>query len=160
MKESSPNAVNTLTLHDGIWFQYQNKNFNIKATGDIRWRHSVGKMLNFFNLNALDYQYGMSTWYTIPNVKTTFSIDWNMYCRQGYGSKSLNTNDFVINASIAQSFLKGKVIISAEAFDIFHQLSTTQYVVNAQGRTETWKRSLPNYLMLHVVYHFNHQPKY
>lgn len=160
MKESSPNAVNTLTLHDGIWFQYQNKNFNIKATGDIRWRHSVGKMLNFSNLNALDYQYGMSTWYTIPNVKTTFSIDWNMYCRQGYGSKSLNTNDFVINASIAQSFLKGKVIISAEAFDIFHQLSTTQYVVNAQGRTETWKRSLPNYLMLHVVYHFNHQPKY
>ena len=39
------------------------------------------------------------------------------------------------------------------------QLSTTQYTVNAQGRTETWYRSLPHYVMAHLVYHWNKNPK-
>ncbi|MDY5673309.1 MAG: hypothetical protein SPK96_04535 [Bacteroidaceae bacterium] len=48
---------------------------------------------------------------------------------------------------------------SVEAFDIFHQLSSTQYIINAQGRTETWNRTLPNYVMLHMSYHFSRKPK-
>ena len=46
-----------------------------------------------------------------------------------------------------------------EAFDLLHQLSPTDYIVNAQGRTETYYRSLPHYLMLHAVWHFNKNPK-
>ena len=78
---------------------------------------------------------------------------------RGYGSSSLNTDDFIINASLSQPFLKGKLIARIEAFDLLHQLSNTEYVVNAQGRTVTWYRSLPHYVMLHVVYHWNKNPK-
>ena len=39
------------------------------------------------------------------------------------------------------------------------QVSNTQYTVNAQGRTETRYRSLPHYVMLHLVYHWNKNPK-
>ena len=35
--------------------------------------------------------------------------------------------------------------------DLLHQLSNTQYSVNAQGRTETWYRVIPTYVMLHVA---------
>ena len=28
-----------------------------------------------------------------------------------------------------------------------------------QGRTETWYRSLPHYVMVHLVYHWNKNPK-
>ena len=52
-----------------------------------------------------------------------------------------------------------RVTCSVEAFDIFHQLSSTQYIINAQGRTETWNRTLPNYVMLHMSYHFSRKPK-
>ncbi len=159
MKESTPNAVNTLNLQDGLWLQYQLRDFSVKAIGDICWRHSEGKMDGFATLDAFDYQYGMAMRYTMPVVKTTLSADWNMYCRRGYGNSALNTSDFVMNASVSQPFLKGKLIASVEAFDLFHQLSSTQYTVNAQGRTETWNRTLPNYVMLHMVYHFNKQPK-
>lgn len=159
MTESAPNAVNTLVLHDGIWLQYQQQDFSIKAIGDIRWRHSEGKMRDFTTLNAFDYQYGLTARYTIPVVKTTLSVDGNMYCRRGYGSNALNRDDFVLNASVSQPFLKGRLIARVEAFDLLHQLSATQYVINAQGRTETWNRTLPNYIMLHAVYHFNRQPK-
>lgn len=159
MQESVPNAVNTYTLHDALNLAYQHRDFNIKAIGDIRWRHSYGKMYDFITLDAFDYQYGMAARYTLPVLRTTLSVDANMYCRRGYGSKTLNTDDFVMNASISQPFLKEKLIAGVEFFDLFHQLSSTQYVVNAQGRTETWNRTLPNYVMLHITYHFNQQPK-
>ena len=163
--ESHVNAVNTLTLHDGAYIQYHKTALNIRATGDIRWRHSEGKMYDFKTLNAIDFQYGISARYTTPRLwkssgeGLTLSADGNMYSRRGYGSSELNTDDFVLNASISQPFFKGKLIARIEAFDLLHQLSNTQYTVNAQGRTETWYRSLPHYVMAHLVYHWNKNPK-
>ena len=157
--ESSLNAVNTLTLHENTYIQYNKGALNVRATGDIRWRNSRGQMVDFETLNAFDYRYGLSARYTIPRLNTTLSADGNMYSRRGYGSSELNTDDFVLNASISQPFFKGKLIARIEAFDLLHQLSNTQYSVNAQGRTETWYRSLPHYVMVHLVYHWNKNPK-
>ena len=157
--ESHVNAVNSLTQHHKAYIQYNKGTLNIRATGDIRWRHSEGKMQDFETLNATDFQYGLSARYTLPRLNTTLSADGNMYSRRGYGSSELNTDDFVLNASISQPFLKGKLIARIEAFDLLHQLSNTQYTVNAQGRTETWYRSLPHYVMAHIVYHWNKNPK-
>ena len=159
MTASEENVVNTLTLHDGAYIQYNKGSLNIRATGDIRWRHSEGKMQDFETLNATDFQYGLSARYILPRLNTTLSADGNMYSRRGYGSPDLNTDDFVLNASISQPFFKGKLIARIEAFDLLHQLSNTQYTVNAQGRTETWYRSLPHYVMAHLVYHWNKNPK-
>ncbi len=159
MTASEENVVNTLTLHDNAYIQFNKGTLNIRATGDIRWRHSEGKMQDFETLNATDFQYGLSARYTLPRLNTTLSADGNMYSRRGYGSSELNTDDFVLNASVSQPFLKGKLIARIEAFDLLYQLSNTQYSVNAQGRTETWYRSLPHYVMLHLVYHWNKNPK-
>ena len=159
MTASEENVVNTLTLHDGAYIQYNKGTLNIRATGDIRWRHSEGKMYDFETLNATDFQYGLSARYTLPRLNTTLSADGNMYSRRGYGSSELNTDDFVLNASISQPFFKGKLIARIEVFDLLHQLSSTQYSVNAQGRTETWYRSLPHYVMAHLVYHWNKNPR-
>ena len=157
--ESHVNAVNSLTQHHKAYIQYNKGTLNIRATGDIRWRHSEGKMYDFETLNATDFQYGLSARYTLPRLNTTLSADGNMYSRRGYGSSELNTDDFVLNASISQPFFKGKLIARIEAFDLLHQLSSTQYTVNAQGRTETLYRSLPHYVMAHLVYHWNKNPK-
>ena len=159
MTESEKNVVNTLTLHDGACIQYNKGALNVRATGDFRWRHSEGRMYDFEKLDAFDFQYGLSARYTIPVLNTTISIDGNMYSRRGYSSRELNTDDFVMNASISQPLFKGKLIARVEAFDLLHQLSSTQYEVNAQGHTETWYRSLPHYVMVHLVYHWNKNPK-
>ena len=165
MIESRENTVNTLTLHDGIYIEYNRNQLDLRATGDISWRHSEGKMYDFSTLNALDFRYGLSAKYTTPALAgkkvggMTLAADATMYSRRGYGSAPLNTDDFVLNASLSQPFMNGKLILRLEGFDLLHQLSATQYVVNAQGRTETWYRSLPHYLMLHAVWHFNKNPK-
>lgn len=36
---------------------------------------------------------------------------------------------------------------------------STVLLDSAKGRTVTWYRSLPNYVMLHLVYHWNKNPK-
>ena len=156
---SHENMVNTFTLNDNAYIQYQRGDLNIRATGDIAWRHSEGQMRDFTTLNALDYRYGLAARYTLPRIKTTLSADGTMYSRRGYGTALLNTDDFVLNASISQPLLKGKLIARIEAFDLLHNLSATQYEVNAQGRTETWYRSLPHYVMAHFVYNWNWNPK-
>ena len=163
--ESHENTVNTLTLHDGAYIQYNHNQLRVRASADISWRHSEGKMYDFSTLNAFDFHYGLSAKYTTPALwgtkigGMTLAADATMYCRRGYGSADLNRNDFVINASLSQPFAKGKFILRLEAFDLLHQLSPTDYIVNAQGRTETYYRSLPHYLMLHAVWHFNKNPK-
>lgn len=157
--ESHRNIVNTTTLHDGAYIQYSKGMLNLRASGDVSWRHSVGRMYDFETLNVWDFNYGLSGRYTIPKLKTTVALDATMYSRRGYGSSELNTNDFLLNASLSQSFWKGKIIARLEAFDLLHNLSATQYEVNAQGRVETWYRSLPHYVMLHLVYHWNKNPK-
>ncbi|MCQ2222563.1 MAG: outer membrane beta-barrel family protein, partial [Bacteroidaceae bacterium] len=149
----------TLTVGEKAYIQYNKDALNLRATGSINWRHSEGKMVDFETLDAFDYQYGLNGYYTLPKLKTTLSVDATMYSRRGYGSSELNTDDFVLNASLSQSLFKGKLIARIEAFDLLHQLSNTQYAVNAQGRTITWYRSLPHYAMLHLVYHWNKNPK-
>ena len=157
--QSQVNAVNTLTLYDRAYLQYNKGSLYVRATGDVRWRHSESKRPGFAALNATDFRYGLAARYTIPLLNTTISMDGNMYSRRGYGNLGLNRDDFVLNASASQSFLKGKLVARIEAFDMLHQLSSTDYKVNAQGRTETWCRTLPHYLMGHVIYHFNKNPK-
>ena len=161
---SHVNTVNTLFLKTAAHIQYDHKGLNLRALGEIRWRHSNGQMRDFSVLNAYEYEYGMTARYTTPELgkkvgAMTLAADATMYSRRGYGNSLLNTDDFVLNASISQPLLKGKLILCVEAFDLLHQLSATQYEVNALGRTETWYRTLPRYVMFHVVYHWNRNPK-
>ena len=163
--ESSENVVNTLTVNSGANIRYTYKTLDLRAVGSIDWRHSEGRMYDFSTLNALDFSYGLEASYTTPALAgkkvggLTLAADACMYSRRGYGAAWLNRDDFVVNASISQSFLSGKLILRLDGFDLLHQLSPTDYVINAQGRTITTYRSLPHYLMLHAVWHFNKNPK-
>ncbi len=157
--ESRVNTVNTLGLNSGANIRFNRKSLNIRAVGYINWRRSEGNMQNLSTLSALEYHYGLEGYYTLSATKTSFAADGTMYSRRGYGSSELNTDDFVLNASVSQPLFKGKLIARIEAFDLLHQLSSTQYDINAQGRIVTWYRSLPHYVMLHLVYHWNKNPK-
>ena len=46
-----------------------------------------------------------------------------------------------------------------DGFDILGQLSNVRRTLNAQALVETWYNVTPRYVMLHVAYRFNKQPK-
>ena len=127
--------------------------------GEVSWRSSKGTSANFQAINAWDYQYGITAKYTIPWMNVDLATDLKMFSRRGYNSSMMNTDDLVWNASLSRSFLKGKVTARLMAFDILHQLSSTQYSVNAQGRTETWHNCIPRYALLTLSYKFQKMPK-
>lgn len=82
-----------------------------------------------------------------------------MYSRRGYSDKEMNTGNFVWNMRIAKKFMKGKLNLMLDDFDILNNLSNIRRTINAQGLSETWYMSIPRYAMLHVIYRFNKAPK-
>ncbi|MDE7111641.1 MAG: outer membrane beta-barrel family protein [Muribaculaceae bacterium] len=87
------------------------------------------------------------------------STDFNMFMRRGYADSRLNTTDLIWNARVTKSILSGSVMFILDAYDLLRQLSNISYTVNAQARTETVTNVIPSYLLLHLRWNFNKQPK-
>ena len=156
---SDYSKVNTLYTTEQLSLKYQKDKLTLLVGGEVSWRSSKGTSANFQAINAWDYQYGITAKYTIPWMNVDLATDLKMFSRRGYNSSMMNTDDLVWNASLSRSFLKGKVTARLMAFDILHQLSSTQYSVNAQGRTETWHNCIPRYALLTLSYKFQKMPK-
>ena len=152
-------TVNNWTLHEHLGLEYQRDKLTVSVSGDFSWRNSTSNRQNFQRINAYDYNYGGRLLYTIPWVKLSLATDLRMYSRRGYQSAMMNTDDLVWNAELSRSLLKEKLTMKLTAFDLLHQLSSTQYNVNAQGRTETWQNCIPRYVMLSLTYKFTQKPK-
>ncbi len=150
--------VDNLGTRERLKFSYSSGKLRVSAAGEMHYRHTASPRPDFRTLDAFDYNYGLNGQYTLP-FGLSLATDVKMYSRRGYGSSAMNADDLVWNASLSQPFLKEKLTLTLQAFDLLHQLSQTTYTVNAQGRTETWQRSLPNYLMLHLQWRFNVNPK-
>lgn len=155
---SALSRVYTSILRDYLRLSFQKGDLSLTLVADAQWRNSTSHRDNFHTLNAYDYNYGMTLSYKLP-LGIQLATDLKQYSRRGYGDKSMNTDDLVWNASLARSFCKGRLTLTAEGFDILHQLSNTTYTVNAQGRTEVWRNTIPNYVMMHVAYKLAKTPK-
>ena len=137
-------------------------NLNYAKTWNKYLVHSRGSETHF---QPTTIQYGLSGQYEIPIFQGSdgrglqIATDMVLYVKRGYGDSSMNTNDFVWNASIAKSLWKNKVVVKLEGFDILNQLSNIYSTVDAQGRVETWRNMVPSFVMLHLQWHFSRLPK-
>jgi len=151
--------VNTWTHEGDLSLNYQYDDLTVGLNSKAQWQHTSSSRENFQKINAWDYQYGLNATYTVPLVKLTVATDITMFSRRGYNMAEMNTDDLVWNALVSKSLLKEKLTLKLMAFDLLHQISSTQYAVNAQGRTETWNNCLPRYAMLTLSYKFQKMPK-
>ena len=164
--KTSLSHVNNWYLQNRLTLNYRFNDFYMGALIYGQYRHASNRERTIETIYAVDFSYGVNAGYVFSKEsypkwlrKFNVSTDIKMYSRRGYGEKSLNTDDLVWNASVSRSFCKGKILVNLEAFDILHQLSNTQIVINGQGRTETIRNTLPRYIMLHVTYKFQKMPK-
>lgn len=150
--------VNTTIAAATAKLTYRLGKLTVGTTGKLTARHSNGNRDNFQEIDVYDFQYGMNLQYTIPVLQLNFSTDMNNFCRRGYNSDNMNTDELIWNAQLSRSFFKGKLTAKLTAYDLLKKLSTVSYGVDAQGRTETWYRSVPRYVMLSLAYKFNKKP--
>lgn len=102
----------------------------------------------------------VSTWGFYLPLNCNVRLPWNfrlssgLACdiTSGYNDNSMNTTRWIWNARLSKGFLKNRLTVALDGFDILNQLRTTYLTLNSQGRTEQWTNSLPRYAMLHVAY--------
>ncbi|MCR4603306.1 MAG: outer membrane beta-barrel protein [Prevotella sp.] len=152
-------TVHNWTLHEKLTLEYQRDKLTMGIRGEVNWRRSTSTREDFENISAFDFNYGGHLRYTIPWLKVYIGTDIYMYSRRGYQSEMMNTDDLVWNAELSRTLFKERVTLKLTAFDLLHQLSSTQYSVNAQGRTESWNNCIPRYVMLSLAYKFTKTPK-
>lgn len=109
---------------------------------------------NFATIQALDINIGLNILTNLP-AHFQLTTDMSMLARRGYQQKEMNTIDWIWNAQLSKSFLKGKLLAKLQGFDILQQLSNTKYILDSQGHTEIWQNSVPRYAMLSLSWRFN-----
>ena len=151
-------VVNNLTLGEQLALSYRVGKHTFGIRGGLSWLNSRSAREGYDNISAFDITAGANATLNLP-MNWQITTDLNLYNRSGYSDHTLNTTNWVWNASLAKTLLRGNLTFRLNAVDILKQISNVQHTVNAQGRTETWVNSQPRYVMLHVVYRFNVMPK-
>lgn len=152
------NTSNTWWGTERLNLNYKVGKHSIGLKGYVGVAHVTSSRKDFDDYTLCDFNYGLTGVVKLP-AGFEVSTDLTMYSRRGYATSSANTNDLVWNARLAKSFPKCGLTIAVDGFDMLNQLSNTYQTINSQGRTETYYNSLPHYVMAHVIYRFNVQPK-
>ncbi len=135
-----------------------NSDIKIGAKGEVSLEHLTSRREGFETINAWEYQCGLFGQVCLP-WDFQLNADLTMYSRRGYSDSSMNTDDLVFNANLSRSFLRKRLTIAIDGFDILGQLSGITRTINGQGRTETWRNVIPSYVMLRCIYKLHVQPK-
>ena len=125
--------------------------------GSIDGSRVTSSRSDFESFSVCSFNFGLTALVKLP-LKMELSTDLTMYSRRGYATGSSNANDLVWNGRLAKSLPKLGLTFMLDGFDILNQLSNVTNVINSQGRTETYRNSLPRYVMAHVIYKINHKP--
>ncbi len=159
MTEAQLNKVETVNVGETIKLRYTANQTKLSLAADLRWRRSWGHRPSSPSISALDSRLTFTAQQTLQRSGTSFALDASLYDRRGYSTSAMNRTEWLVNASVTQPIPKTNFQLRLEAHDLFNQISSTQYEVNAQGRTETWHRVAPNYVMLHLLWQFTRKPR-
>ena len=151
-------VVETLNLNEELSLKYKIGKNTLGVKGKVAWSNIDSERSGFSSMNVTDFSYGMTALLNLP-WKLQLNTDLTMFSRRGYESASMNTDDLVWNARLSRVFLGGSLTCFVDGFDLLGNLSNVVRNVNAQGRTETRYNVVPRYVMLHVIYRLNKQPK-
>ncbi|MGM9688963.1 MAG: hypothetical protein ACI3YD_07910 [Alloprevotella sp.] len=146
--------ANTSYLTQGIRQSYALGKIRIGGKSSVTYTHQTSRRTDFSPTDADDFNYGCTLVADMP-LGWQISTDATMYRRRGYSESAMNTDNLVWNIRLAKMFMKGRMNLILDGFDILNNLSNTTRRLNAQGFTETWYMSVPRYAMLHVVYRLN-----
>ena len=150
--------VNSIYVTDGLKLTMQKNKFRAALLGNMEWHNSVSLSNNFSTMNVFDFNYGMTATYVLP-LNIGISTDLKMYSRRGYSESVANNNYLIWNMSLSRSFIKNKLDVRVIGYDLLQKISNHSFVVNGQGRTETFYNNIPSYVMLTVGYKISINPK-
>lgn len=148
------NTTTNLMLGENIMGAYRNDWLEIGIQGSINYNIEKDKLNPINNQETTMFSYGGNVQVIAP---------WNMVistnivnqARRGYADESMNKDELVWNAQVAQTFLKGAATISLEFYDILKQQSNITRSMTASGRSVYQYNGINSYAMVHFTYRLN-----
>ncbi len=151
-------TVQNFAVQQNLRFNAKIKRVILDGSIGARYWHATSARKNFQTINSFDVTYGLNAQISLP-AGFAFNADCKLYQREGYSDASMNDLRFVANARLEKTFLRGRLGVALDGYDIFGGLSNVTKVINAQGIVETWHNSLPSYAMLQLSYKLSKSPK-
>lgn len=148
------NTTTNLALNERLNATYRNDWLEVGLNGTFSYTIEKDKLNPENDQQPYTYSYGGTT---------TINMPWNMslstnimnQSRRGYSDSSMNRNELIWNAQLAQTFLRGDMTVSFEMYDILRQQSNITRSLTASGRSVYEYNGVNSYCMLHVIYRLN-----
>lgn len=156
--ELTRSKVYDLNFSDQMDFTYSFGSNKVSANFSGTNNRYSSNLADFTNQNTWTFRTGVSLLYNLP-ANFQVSTDFTVFNRRGYTDAALNSDNFIWNARITYTALKGQLLLMLDGYDMLQNLSNISYTMNAQARTETIRTVLPRYFMFHLQWRFNHIPK-
>ncbi|MGL5958638.1 MAG: TonB-dependent receptor [Phocaeicola sp.] len=148
------NRSTNMALSENLNASYRNSWFELTLLGSLEYNWERNKLRPTNNQEPYIFSYGASTNITLP-WKTSLSTNLTNQSRRGYNDASMNRNELIWNAQIAQTLLKGAATVSFEVYDILRQQSNITRSLTADMRSVTQYNAVNSYCMVHFIYRLN-----
>lgn len=154
MQTSAPSVVRTHQFSPSLRLRFApNEKQTYYVSINPVWRRSTGDRADFTTINTWDVNYEARVDLVLP-WELKYATSLVATTRYGYSDASLNTTRWLWNMSLSRSFKHG-FSLSLEANDILGDNHTISANIDAQGRTEYYRRMLPSYVLATVRWTFN-----
>lgn len=138
---------------------FRRNGYHVGLSLSADWAHATSNREGFQTINTVDWLCRLIGHVPLP-WRFEFHTDLNFFCRTGYGDNSMNTDEWVWNASLSRPLDRSKrLILKLSAYDMLGQRSAISRTIDTQGRVETWTNTLTRYVMIHLSYRFSKKPK-
>lgn len=152
---SQKNTTRTIGVDENLNISYRKTWFDISLLGKLNYQHARATVQDNANMDTWNFAYGASANFNF-DFGLSLSTDIRMNSRRGYTDASMNSNELLWNAQIAQSFLKNKAAtLSIQFYDILHKQSNVSRSLTATQRIDSWNNAINSYFMVHFIYKLN-----
>lgn len=148
------NTTTNLTLNERLNATFRNDWLEFGVNGTLSYSIEKDKLTPSNNQQPYTFSYGANTTVNLP-WNMSISTNLTNQSRRGYSDSSMNRNELIWNAQIAQTFLKGDATVSLEFYDILQQQSNITRSLTASGRSVYEYNGINSYCMLHFIYRLN-----
>lgn len=152
---SVKNTTRTSRVNVRVNLRYHSDIVDARLGSRVRYRHSDNKLRPSSNLDTWDCAYSAEARLQLP-WRMTVENELSLRTRRGYSVSSMDTSEFVWDASVSQRFFRGSpLILRLQLNDILHQRSNISRNISAMGRSDTETDASYSYAMLHLILRLN-----
>ena len=154
MKDAQKNTTTALSLGERLNGAYRNDWIEVGLNGSLNYTFEKDKLNPQNDQEPYTFSYGGNLQIYTP-WKMTISTNMVNQARRGYSDASMNRNELIWNAQVAQSFLKGSLTVSLEWNDILKEQSNITRSYSSSGSSVYTYNGVNSYGMIRAIYRFN-----